>query len=278
MENNNQIKKRVAVILSVYKNDTEAFFTEAIDSLLHQTYTNFEVLIGVDGPVSGNMNDYLLTLEKNPLIRVIRFDVNRGLAAVLNDLLSICKKEGFDYYARMDADDKSVPDRLEKQVTFLDNHSEIDVLGGTIEEIDEKSNLKNKKVVYPLTHEECRKRFGYRNPMAHPAVMFRKTYFEKVEGYRNEYRKNQDTMLWLDGFLSGCQFANIAETVLYFRNDDKLIESRRRGWKYASDRLRNRWMVNRMMHCGIGPYLYAICMFFIRMSPAWVLKLLYNIR
>ena len=72
--------------------------------------------------------------------------------------------------------------------------------------------------------------------MAHPAVMFRKSYFEKVEGYRSEFRKNQDTMLWFDGFKSGCVFANIPDTVLYFRVTDSMLGKRRNGWEYAKFR------------------------------------------
>ena len=99
----------------------------------------------------------------------------------------------------------------------------------------EKSH--GKKVVYPLTHEECRKFFRYRDPLAHPAVMFRPTYFEKVpNGYRPEYRKNQDTMLWYDGFLNGCVFANLPDVVLNFRVIDDFY-NRRNGWKRAKQML-----------------------------------------
>lgn len=271
-------KDRIAVILSVYRNDSIICLKECIESLRQQTVQGITVFIGVDGPIGEEMSELFALYEKENVARIIRFEKNRGLAAVLNDLIEICKSEGYEYLARMDADDISVKNRIELQVDFLKNHPEVDVVGGAIEEIDEKSELRGKKVSYPLTHEECKKYFGYRNPMAHPTVMFRRSFFDKVKGYRNEYRINQDTMIWLDGFLNGCIFANIPETVLYFRVDDSLFKGRRHGWKYAKRLFKNRMLVNKELHYGVGPFLYAIAMFVKRISPVWLIKIAYKYR
>lgn len=274
----NQDGGKIAVILSIYEKDSIGYLKEAIDSLLSQSYKNYIICIGVDGKINEETSKYLLEIEKDEKVKVIRFNENRGLAAVMNDLIAACKDEGIEYFARMDADDKSAVDRFYMQVAFLEQHPEVDVVGGAIEEIDADSKLRGKKVTYPLTHAECRKFFGYRNPMAHPAVMFRRTFFEKVSGYRSNYRKNQDTMIWMDGFLNGCIFANIPETVLYFRVDDDFIKGRRHGIAYAMPRLKNRMMVNREMHYGIGPFFYAIAMFCVRSSPVWLIKIAYKFR
>lgn len=85
-------------------------------------------------------------------------------------------------------------------------------------------------------------------------------------------------MIWMDGFLNGCIFANIPETVLYFRMDDDFIKGRRHGISYAMPRLKNRMMVNREMHYGIGPFFYAIAMFCVRSSPVWLIKIAYKFR
>lgn len=270
-------KDKIAVILSVYRNDSVTYLRECINSLLQQTISSF-ILIGVDGPVSEELTNCLTEFNEKDNIRILYFNENRGLAAVLNDLIDVCKTEGFDYYARMDADDIAAKDRMAIQANFLKSHPDVDVVGGAIEEIDGKSELRGKKVSYPLTHEKCREFYGYRNPMAHPAVMFRKSFFEKVKGYRSEYRKNQDTMIWLDGFLNGCTFANVPDTVLYFRMDESLLKGRRHGWNYAMDRLKNRIMVNHKMGYGLKPFLYAIAMFCIRISPVWMIKLAYKFR
>ena len=188
------------------------------------------------------------------------------------------KKGGYDYYARMDADDIALPDRFEKQVKFLKEHSEVDVVGGAIEEIDGNDVLRGKHIAYPLTHEDCRKFFRYRDPLAHPAVMFRARFFEKVSGgYRNEYRKNQDTMLWYDGFMNGCVFANMHDVLLHFRVNDDFYK-RRKGWKRAIQMLRNRLKINNALGYDISANLFAIAMFGMTVSPLWVKKILYRMR
>ncbi len=269
---------RIGVLLPVYKNDSIEFLKKSAGSILEQTIEGFHVYIGVDGPVGADLEECLKALDKEATITVVRFDVNRGLACVLNDLISICKEDGYNYYARMDADDISLPDRFEKQVTYLEEHPDVDVVGGAIEEIDGNDHLRGKHVEYPLTHEECRKFFRYRDPLAHPAVMFRARYFEKVaSGYRNEYRKNQDTMLWFDGFMKGCVFANLKDTVLHFRvNDD--FYNRRNGWKRAKQMLHDRLKMNKALGYDITANLFAFAMFCMTVSPSWVKKFLYKIR
>ena len=274
--NMNDVK--ISVLFSVYKKDSKEYLKKSVGSILGQTFQNFQVYIGVDGPVGEELDEYLQILGKEANIAIVRFDCNRGLACVLNDLISICKEEGYDYYARMDADDISLPERFEKQVKYLEEHPDVDVVGGAIEEIDGNDQLRGKHVEYPLTHEECRRFFRYRDPMAHPAVMFRARYFEKVVGgYRNEYRKNQDTMLWFDGFMNGCVFANIPDTVLHFRvNDD--FYNRRNGWKRAKQMLRDRLKMNKALGYDISANLFAFAMFCMTISPSWVKKILYKIR
>lgn len=270
--------KQIGVLLPVYKKDSVSFLSSAVESILYQTYRDFHIFIGVDGPVGDELNECLKLLEQQSNISIVRFPDNRGLACVLNDLIAICKKEGFAYYARMDADDIAIKERFEKQVTFLEDHPEVDVVGGAIDEIDGNGNLRGKRVSYPLTHEECRKFFRYRDTLAHPAVMFRASYFNKVEaGYRPEYRKNQDTMLWFDGFMNGCIFANLPDVVLRFRvNDD--FYNRRNGLKRAKQMLSDRFIMNKALGYDVTANVFALGMFCMTISPSWVKQLLYKIR
>lgn len=269
---------KIGVLLPVYKKDSIAFLKKSVESIARQTLQDFHILIGVDGPVGGELDECLRNLEEKDNITVVRFGVNRGLACVLNDLITICKEEGYRYYARMDADDISLPDRFEKQEKYLEEHPDVDVVGGAIEEIDGNDRLRGKHVEYPFTHEDCRKFFRYRDPLAHPAVMFRARYFEKVaSGYRNEYRKNQDTILWFDGFMNGCVFANLKDTVLNFRvNDD--FYNRRNGWKRAKQMLSDRLKMNKALGYDLSANLFAFAMFCMTVSPSRVKKILYKMR
>lgn len=268
----------IAVLLPVYKNDREDYLCKSIESILCQTYNNFRLFIGVDGPIGEDLNQYLAVQSSQPQITILYFDTNRGLACVLNDLLKTARAEGCNYIARMDADDISLPNRFEKQIEYLLKHQEVDVVGGAIEEIDSYGNLRSKHVAYPLTHDDCKKFFRYRDPLAHPAVMFRASYFEKVvNGYRPEYRKNQDTMLWFDGFMNGCVFANLPDTVLHFRvNDD--FYNRRNGWKRAKQMLTDRMKMNKALGYDISANLFAFAMSCMTVSPGWIKKILYKIR
>ena len=270
--------KKIGVLLPVYKNDRDEFLHEAVESIVMQTYNGYKLFIGVDGPVNDSVRGYLKMLDVQLKIKVIWFPENRGLACVLNDLIKLAKEEGCDYYARMDADDISTSNRFDLQLKFLESHPDVDVIGGAINEINESGNPRGKNVKYPLTHEECRNFFRYRDPLAHPAVMFRPTYFEKVpNGYRPEYRKNQDTMLWYDGFLNGCVFANLPDVILNFRVIDDFY-NRRNGWKRAKQMLRDRLKMNKALGFDYTANLFAFGMFCMTISPAWVKKILYRIR
>ena len=268
----------IAVLLSVYKNDRAEFLRLSIDSILNQSYKNIILYIGVDGTIGEKLYKCLEQYEQEKRVNIVYFPENRGLAVVLNDLLILCKEANIEYIVRMDADDISVPNRLANQVNYLLLHPEVDVVGGRIEEINEQSERNGKSVTYPLTHQECFKFFRYRDPLAHPAVMFRKSFFDKAKGYRNEYRKNQDTMLWFDGFMNGCIFANLDETVLLFRVTDDFYKNRRNGFKRAKKMLKDRFMINKSLHYDWSAYLFSFLMFIMTLTPPFLKKFLYRIR
>lgn len=266
----------IAVLFPVYRGDKPEYFLKSLNSVLGQTYTDIKVLIGVDGPVEGELAKLIENLN-DVRIRVIYFNVNRGLACVLNDLISESRALGYKWLARMDADDICVPARFQMQYDYMQQHPEVDVLGGAIEEIDKHDNKNGKCVQYPLTHMACRDFFRYRDPLAHPATFFRLRFFDKVNGYRPEYRKNQDTMLWFDGFLSGCVFANLPNTVLYFRVTEDFY-ARRDGWKRANQMMRSRLEINKAMRYDMTANLFASAMFVVTLSPTWFKKFLYRMR
>ena len=269
----------IAVILPVYRKDKVEYLSKAIESIVMQTYRDSHIYIGVDGPVGKDINDYFEHIDNQNRVSIIRFDENRGLACVLNDLLDICFKEVYEYIARMDADDISEPTRFEKQIAFLENNPEIDVVGGSIKEIDEKGKYRNKTIIYPEGPEECRAFFSKRNPHAHPAVLFRKSFFDKLNGkkYRPEYRQNQDTMLWYDGMMAGTQHANISDVVLNFRMTNAMFKKRRNGWEFAKKQFKDRLMINKGLGYGWKADVYGFAMFCMLVSPVWVKKIAYKV-
>lgn len=271
--------KRIAVLMSAYRNDRLEYLRQSVESILGQTYEDVMLMVGVDGPVDDRMRSYLSSLERDGQTLVRWFEENRGLACVLNDLIEECRKNGIEYYGRMDADDIAVPDRLEKQLQYLEAHPEVDVVGGAIEEIDEAGLLLGKTVCYPLSDAECRRYFRYRDPVAHPSVLFRARFFEKVkDGYRKEYRRNQDTMLWFDGFKSGCVFANLPDTVLRYRVTENYYIDRLGDWSLAMKKLKDRMMINRELHFGLTAYLFAFALYSTTALPKWLKRFLHKRR
>lgn len=270
--------EKVAIILPVYKNDKVPYVHLSIGSMLNQTYKGAITLyVGVDGQVGEDLSKCLKDYESKG-VKIKWFKENRGLAIVLNDLLDIVHEDGFEYIARMDADDISMHDRIEKQMDFLINHPEIDVVGGSIEEIDEEGKPRNKTIVYPANHEDCYNFFARRNPHAHPAVLFRWSFFEKIGSqYRPEYRQNQDTMLWMDGMRNGTRHANIPDVILRFRYTNALFKKRRSGWAFAKKQLSDRRIINQTLGYGLDATFFGYAMFCVLVSPTWIKKIVYKI-
>lgn len=269
---------QVCVILPIYQADKEAYIRLAIESVLQQTYEGgVSLLIGVDGPVSNESAICLKEYEQRDDVNIQWYPENRGLAVVLNNLLDICFSHGYEYIARMDADDISLPNRIEKQMAFLALHPDIDVVGGSIEEIDENGESRGKVIVYPETPDGCYKFFSRRNPHAHPAVLFRRSFFDKARcKYRSEYRKNQDTMLWLDGLKAGTKHANIPDVILKYRLTNSLFKNRRSGWAFAEKQLQDRNMINKTLGYGMSATIFGYLMFVLMISPAWVKAIAYR--
>jgi glycosyltransferase involved in cell wall biosynthesis len=270
------MEQKIAVLLPVYKNDLAEWFESAISSVANQF--GAYILIGVDGPIGGDLSAMVAKWEDVENVKVYYYAENRGLACVLNDLLDVALDNGFEFIARMDADDISMQDRFARQIAFLEQHPDIDVVGGTIEEIDEQGKNRGKTVSYPETPIECKKFFAKRNPHAHPAVLFRKSFFNKLDGekYRPEYRQNQDTMLWFDGMMHGTLHANIPDVVLKFRVTDAMFKKRRNGWAFAKKQFEDRLIINRGLGFGIMADIYGFAMFCLLIAPVWIKKFAYK--
>ena len=264
---------RLAVIMSLYKSDVLQYVSLAVESILHQTYASFDFYIQYDGYVQKDVDDYLSGLD-DKRITIFRRDENRGLAYSLNELLAIVMPKGYEYIARMDADDISLPERFEKQLMFLDNHPETDCLGTCAIEINSDGSEFYKKQM-PATHDECRKLFMVRDCVIHPSVMFRRSYIEKAGMYSLDTYFAEDTMLWANGFLHDCRFANLPDYLFKFRLNEDFF-NRRRGWKHAKGILLLRWKVNRMLHYPLIAYVYAIGYAIAKLMPTTILNLIYK--
>lgn len=265
--------KKLAVIMSLYKSDVLEYVKLATESILNQSYSDFDFYIQYDGYIQKNVDEYLSGL-KDERIHINRRNENKGLAVSLNELLEIVMPMGYEYIARMDADDISMPERFEKQIAYMESHPETECLGTWAIEIKSDGSEYYRKQM-PETHEGCRKQFMIRDCMIHPTVMFRKSYIEKAGLYSLDTYFGEDTMMWAQGFAADCKFANVPEYLFKFRLNDDFF-NRRRGWKHAKGILTLRWKVNKMLHYPVKAYLYAIAYAGAKMMPMKILNLIYK--
>ena len=266
---------QMVVLMSVYKNDNPEHLRLSLESILKQVYQDFVLLIGVDGAIGGDLAEVLHSYDDNSKVKTFWFKENRGLTAVLNNLLEEGQKLQPLFYARMDADDISYTDRFEKQVKYLNENPELDVIGGAIEEMEYDGSLNGKVIQYPLTHDDCFNFFATRNPLAHPAVMFRASFFDKVVSYNTNYKKNQDTELWYRAFKAGCKFGNLKDVVLSFRVSKDMYK-RRGGTKFAREVLKLRNEINKGLGYGIKATLFGYAYYIMAISPGFVKKFAYK--
>lgn len=268
---------KLAVIMSLYKNDRLKYVKQAVESILGQTYKDFDYYIQFDGVIDVNVEIYLRGL-KDERIKISARSENKGLAYSLNELLRIVMPKGYEYIARMDADDISMPDRFEKQLAYLEMHPEVDMVGGAINEIDENGDNRGKITKYPCRPEECRAFFAKRNPVAHPTVMFGRSFFEKAGWeYPTDFVRNEDTRLWHEGYKHGCVIANLPDVLLNFRMTDAMFTQRRNGKEFAKNQLELRKMINKDLQFGAIANCYAYAMYLLMISPSWLLKFAYRV-
>jgi len=178
----------VSVLMSVYNG--EQFLSEAVESILDQTYRDFEFIVVNDGSTDGTQN----ILESCHDERIVRVNQERtGLTKALNRGLSRARGE---YIARMDADDISLPERLERQVAFLDRNPTVALVGCNMVVIDETGATVS-VIDVPVENEEIKWQLLFRNRFGHSAVMFRRECLSRVGTYDETIPYAQDYDLWL---------------------------------------------------------------------------------
>lgn len=202
----------ISVIMSTYKED-ERLLRESIESILNQTYRDFEYIIILDYPDNdvhkSVIEEYAL---KDDRIHFYINEKNMGLTDSLNRGLSLCHGE---YIARMDADDISLPDRLERQMEYLEkNH--YDLIGGITEMINENGSLLYSIKSVPTDPKKINKALRYSQCIAHPTWLGRKEVFEKNAGYRH-MPLCEDYDFTLRAVLNGFVVSNLNEAVLKYR-------------------------------------------------------------
>ncbi|AIT79376.1 glycosyltransferase [Novosphingobium pentaromativorans] len=211
----------ISVAMSVYNG--ERFLASAIESILKQTFADFEFLIVDDGSVDRSAQIIADFAARDARIRPIIRE-NRGLIVSLNEMIVAARAP---IIARMDADDLSYPDRFARQHAFLNEHPDYGVVGSWSEDMDEDGRpMQRSGADHPLTHEQLLRAIDAGEQLiCHPAAMFRKDVVLSVGGYHAAFRHCEDLDLWLR-LASVTRMGNIGERLLRYRRYPGQVSSR----------------------------------------------------
>lgn len=225
-------KPLVSVIMGVHNG--MPYLKEAVESILKQTYKNFELIIVEDASTDKTW-EYLNKL-RGKKIKLLRNKKNLGLARSLNKALSFAKGE---YIARMDADDISLPSRLTEQLKFMMNNKNIDICG-TWAAIVNEDGKRVAKAHYPKKDKEIKQVLKWTTPLIHPTWVVNRKVFHELNGYKEYWDFVEDYEFLLRA--KKYQMANIPKELLFWRSQssrrsekdihEMYVKSLRLKWKY----------------------------------------------
>lgn len=247
-------KQKFSVAMSVYKNDNSIDFVDAVLSIFNQTYPPNEIILVIDGPVPDMMLKTIENLsEKMGIMKVIPLPKNMGHAIARQTGLEAANN---DLCAVMDADDLSVPNRFEKQLKAFEEHPEVSVVGGLINEfIHTTDNVVGTRIV-PEKDSDIKEYLKSRCPMNLVTVMLKKSDVMKVGGYQDWYCE-EDYYLWIRLALGGYKFYNIQENLVNVRVGEEMYQ-RRGGKKYFKSEARlQKYMLNHKL-ISLSKYAYNV--------------------
>jgi glycosyltransferase involved in cell wall biosynthesis len=221
-------EKKYSVLLPVYHKDNPEWLKTAIDSMVCQTLPPEEIVIAVDGPIGGELEEVIQKYEKNnALFSVYRFENNEGRGLISRKAVPLCRNE---YIARMDADDYSHPERCETQINYLLEHKEVRAVGCNINEfIGEVDNVVSSRKV-PESHDEIVKFAKRRMPVNHVTLIYMKSDVLKAGNY-SDLRSAEDYEFVVRMIRHGINFHNIDYPYVNMRINDELFK-RRGGMRY----------------------------------------------
>lgn len=218
------MENKYSVLMPLYKKDNPEFFSVAINSIIEQTIKPDEIVLVCDGVIPECLLKVVnKTISENPnLIKIYKFEVNRGLGMTLADGIKLCKNE---IIVRMDADDFSVKNRCERQLKVLMEHPEYDVVGSNVLEfIDSFDNIVS-TVILPENPEECYSFAKRRCPIRHPSLMYKKSKVLAAGNYR-DYRHAQDYNLMVHMLQNKSKIYNIQDYLVYMRVSEDFYKRR----------------------------------------------------
>lgn len=260
--------------MSVYQSEIPQYLDRAIQSIwTDQTLKPDEVILIQDGKL-GNELLSIISKWKNIIGEKLIIHSNPQNIGLTKSLNIGLKYATGDFIARMDSDDISMPYRFEKQVAFFKKHTDVSVLGGTLQEFSEDNDCICIRS-YPKDSISVKKYIVKANPLAHPAVMMKSSIFKQGIVYDERYRTSQDVALWFDLVSKGFNIANLTDVLLKFRASDTMFS--RRSRHYAKNEFLI-WMrgIHKLYGIFTPYYTYPLLRFIFRLMPISIIKFIYS--
>ncbi len=196
----------VSVIMPFF--NAEAYIGQALQSVCQQTYQNIEIIVVDDASTDASLQ--LVNAIPDPRIKIIQNETNLGLAASLNKALAAASGP---LIARMDADDICLPQRLTRQVAFMQQHPTVSVVGTALQYF-QTSWYTN---YFPVSHEQCRAKLLFNVCFGHPSIMFRQSVLAYVAGYNEALRQYSEDYDLYERLADHVTFANLREVLVRYR-------------------------------------------------------------
>lgn len=224
---------KYSVLMTVYAKERPEYLKEAIDSMLNQTIKPSEFVLVEDGPLNNGLYEVIEGFKKKSIFKVVTLKKNQGSGPASAVGIEACSNE---WIARLDSDDYSVADRIEKQFALLDKKPKLNVIGANIIEIQTENPDNQQKVILPAENDEIRRFTGRRCPFRTSAILFKKDIVLEAGNYR-AFHRVEDYDMFARLVAEGAVCANVQEFLSYMRID-KDYYKRRGGIKLAKSILR----------------------------------------
>lgn len=258
---------KVSVIMGVYNCKNVELLWKSVQSIINQTFTDWEFLICNDGSTDNTLNELNKIASLDDRIRIISYSRNKGLCHALNVLI---KASVGEYIARQDDDDISYPGRLEEQINFINNNQEYVVVGTAADVYDDNGVWGDYRVIEKPTKQS----FFWNSPFIHPTVMMKKQVI--LKGYREskETRRCEDYDLFMDLYSQGYKGYNIQKKLYCYRivNDPKM---KYRPMKYRIDEAKVRFIGYKKMGILLRGFPYIFKPILIGLIPQ---KIVYEVK
>jgi len=262
-----------SVLMSVYKEDEADNLKKSLDSVLNQILLPSEIILVKDGPLTKELDSLIEDYsQKFSELKVIELEKNVGLGNALKAGLEKCS---YNILARMDADDISREDRFEKQIKYLEENKEIDVIGSWISEFegDEDNVYAHRKL--PVDFDEIKVFAKKRNPLNHMTVIFKKDKVIDAGNYK-DIVGFEDYYLWARMLVNKSKFYNIPEYLVNVRAGKKMIK-RRGGVKYIFNELKIQKEFLKIGFINKKEFIFnVLARVFVRIMPTSVRNFLYQ--